>query len=87
MRGPNVRHYEQTHIGFDEHGNEYVIDEYHDLPDLEDLQHGGAISRGLPNFKTRDGHEVERLGPGEFSVRVPGEERGVSVWTHDPEHV
>ncbi|MCK2183274.1 hypothetical protein [Halomonas getboli] len=82
-----MRHYEQTHIGFDEHGNEYVIDEYHDRPSLDDLQHGGAIGRGLPTFRTRDGHEVECLGPGEFSVRVPGEESGVSVWTHDPEHV
>ena len=82
-----MRHNDQTHIGFDEHGNEYVIDEFHDRPHLEGLQHGGAISRGLPTFRTRDGHEVERLGPGEFCVRVPGEESGVPVWTHDPEHV
>ncbi|MFC4974407.1 hypothetical protein ACFPTY_07990 [Halomonas beimenensis] len=82
-----VRQYEKTHIAFDDQGNEYVIDQYHDIKDIDSLQHGGAISRGLPTFKTRDGHEVEQLGPGEFSVRVPGEEDGVTVWTHDPEHV
>lgn len=82
-----MRHYERTHIGFDERGNEYIIDEYRDIPDLDGLQHGGAISRGLTLFKTREGHEVSYLAPGEFSVRIPGEESGVSVWTHDPEHV
>lgn len=82
-----VRHYEKTHIAFDGRGNEYVIDQYSDIKDIDGLQHGGAISRGLLTFKTRDGHEVQYLGPGEFSVLVPGEEDGVRVWTHDPEHV
>ncbi|MDR5865683.1 hypothetical protein [Halomonas koreensis] len=76
-----MRRHERTHIAFDEQGNEYVIDEFHDGAGPE------APHPGQPRFRTRDGHEVECLSPGAFAVRIPGEEKGIPVWTHDATHV
>lgn len=78
--------HEKTIMAFDDQGREYIIDVFVSVRDLSDLPRAGA-SRGLPAFRTREGHTVTYLGGGEFSVQVPGNDEAITVRCDDPEFV
>ncbi|MFO7648805.1 hypothetical protein [Halomonas campaniensis] len=82
-----MQEHERTLIALDDLGREYIIDMFVSVRDISDLAHAGAVGGGEPSFRTREGHAVTHLGGGEFSVRLPGEEQGVTVRTDDPEFV
>ncbi|MFW6346585.1 MAG: hypothetical protein ACOC0M_09695 [Halomonas sp.] len=79
-----MQQHERTLIALDDQGREYIIDMVVSVRDLSDLAHAGAVDGSETSFRTREGHAVTHLGGGEFSIRLPGEEEGVTVRTDDP---
>ncbi|CAM4230829.1 hypothetical protein VRRI112168_18475 [Vreelandella rituensis] len=80
-----MHQYERTIMAFDDAGNEYFIDIFSSVKNINNLHHEGAVQNGLSSYKTREGHAVTHLGGGDFSVWVKGEEDAVHVKTTDSE--
>lgn len=77
--------HERTIMAFDDQGREVMIDIQVSVKELGELTQAGPVS-GPPSLCTREGHPVNYLGGGEFSITLPGEEASI-FRTDDPDFV